>query len=36
MARRVEFAFLQIGVKGLENIENVGPKLAQVLEALIG
>jgi DNA polymerase/3'-5' exonuclease PolX len=27
--------YRQMGVKGLESIENVGPKLAQVVEALI-
>ena len=27
--------YQQMGVKGLESIENVGPKLAQVVEALI-
>jgi DNA polymerase/3'-5' exonuclease PolX len=29
------FIYSQMGVKGLESIENVGPKLAQVVEALL-
>jgi hypothetical protein len=27
--------YRQMGMKGLESIENVGPKLAQVVESLI-